>query len=86
MTPYRLKISSPDGDLFDGDVLALRLRCALGDIAIMAGHIPFYSYILPCECKIELDESNTRCLKLKSGVLSVTPEHVTVLTGEYESE
>lgn len=84
MTPYRLKISSPDGDIFNGDVLSLRLRSALGDIAIMAGHIPFYSYILPCECKIELDESNTKCIKLKSGVISVTSDIVTLLTGELE--
>ena len=45
MKPFRLKISSPDGDIFDGDIQMLVLRGAEGDLAVMAGHAPFITSV-----------------------------------------
>ena len=43
MKSFRLTISSPDGNCFDGDAVFLSLRGSEGDLAVMAGHIPFIS-------------------------------------------
>ena len=38
MTPFPLKIVSPDGLLFDGEAEELIVRSTTGDIGILAGH------------------------------------------------
>ena len=39
MTPYPLKIVTPDGLLFDGQAEKLIVRTTTGDMGILAGHI-----------------------------------------------
>lgn len=39
MTPFHLKIVTPDGLLFDGNAEELVVRTIAGDIGILAGHI-----------------------------------------------
>ena len=39
MTPFRLKIVTPDGVKFDGEAEELIVRTTTGDIGILAGHI-----------------------------------------------
>ena len=50
MKAFALKISTPEGDVFSGEVLSVSVRGAEGDLAVMAGHIPFVSPIKPCDC------------------------------------
>ena len=45
MNSFHLTVSSPDGDLFGGDATFLSLRGVEGDLAIMAGHIPFVTAV-----------------------------------------
>ena len=52
MKEFRLVISSPDGTIFDRDITNISLRGANGDLAVMAGHIPFITSVKPGECKI----------------------------------
>ena len=39
MTPFQLKIVTPDGLLFDGEAEELIVRATTGDMGILAGHI-----------------------------------------------
>ena len=39
MTPFSLKIVTPDGLIFDGQAEELVVRTTSGDLGIMAGHI-----------------------------------------------
>ena len=48
MNTFRLIVSSPDGNLFDGDAVMLTLRGVEGDLAIMAGHVPFLTSVVSC--------------------------------------
>ena len=38
MKQFTLVISSPDGEIFRGDVYGISLRGAGGDLAVLAGH------------------------------------------------
>ena len=38
----------------------LTLRGADGDLAILAGHIPFITSVQPCDCKIELEDGSEK--------------------------
>ena len=54
MKTFPLTIASPDGNLFDQPVVRLILRGTEGDLAVMAGHIPFITAVRPGDCRVEL--------------------------------
>ena len=81
MRTFTLKVSSPEGDLFCGNALKLSVRGTEGDLAVMAGHIPFVSYVIPCECRIELENGEEIKGRIESGVLSVSKDKAILLVG-----
>jgi F-type H+-transporting ATPase subunit epsilon len=83
MKTFRLIVSSPEGNLFDGEAVMLTLRGAAGDLAVMAGHIPFVTTVCPCDCKIETEEEDDRIAHIEGGLLTVSSEMVTLLTGSF---
>ena len=82
MSTYPLLISSPDGDLFRGDAEMLILRGTEGDLAIMAGHIPFVTAVVSGNCVIITAEGERKEGVIESGLLTVDAEKTTVLTSE----
>ncbi len=83
MNTYRLVISSPDGHVWNGDVVMLSLRGAMGDLAIMAGHIPLMTSVKPCDCKIELADGTVKIGHINGGLLTVSSDGVTLLSGSF---
>lgn len=82
MKLFPLVISSPDGDLFRGDILKITLRGSEGDLAILAGHIPFVTAVKAGKVKIELDDED-RFGMTDGGILSVSESTVTLLSGSF---
>ena len=83
MKAFPLKISSPQGDLFCGDVVKISVRGTEGELAIMAGHIPFVTSVKACECKIELDNGKQRLGQTDGGILTVSSDKVVLLSGSF---
>ena len=44
MREYNITVSSPDGNIFCGNVVAVYARGIEGDLAILAGHAPFVTF------------------------------------------
>ncbi|MBE6884273.1 MAG: F0F1 ATP synthase subunit epsilon [Ruminococcaceae bacterium] len=84
MKTFRLIISSPDGYLFDDEVVSVSLRGAEGDLAVMAGHIPFITSVKPCDCKIELNDGDLKIGHMQGGLLTVAKDSVTLLSGSFQ--
>ncbi len=84
MNTYTLVITSPDGTVFSGDATFLSLRGANGDLAVMAGHIPFVTSVKKCECKVILADETERIGQTDGGMLTVTGEKVTLLSGSFK--
>ena len=80
MSTFPLLISSPDGDLFRGDAEMLILRGTEGDLAIMAGHIPFVTAVVRGNCVILTAEGELKVCVIEEGLLTVDKDQVTVLT------
>ena len=80
MSTFPLLISSPDGDLFRGDAEMLILRGTEGDLAIMAGHIPFVTAVVHGNCVIIAAEGERKEGVIEEGLLTVDKDQVTVLT------
>ena len=49
MNTFQLNISSPDGKIFEGAVARITVRGAEGDLAVMAGHVPFITSVRPTQ-------------------------------------
>ncbi|MBQ9951008.1 MAG: F0F1 ATP synthase subunit epsilon [Clostridia bacterium] len=83
MKTYPLTVSSPDGNLFQGQVAELILRGSEGDLAVMAGHIPFMTAVQPGSCRIIFEDGSEKQGMTDGGLLTVAGDHVTLLSESF---
>ena len=80
MSTFPLIISSPDGDLFRGEAVRLILRGTEGELAVMAGHVPFVTAVRKGRCVLEEADGSRRTGLINDGLLTVARERTTLLT------
>ncbi len=83
MKAYKLTISSPDGSIFEGEVLRIILRGANGDLAVMAGHIPFITSVSPCDVRVLLEDETEKIGYADGGLLTVSEEKAILLSSSF---
>ncbi len=83
MKTFLLKVSSPEGDIFSGEVTKLSVRGTEGELAVMAGHIPFVTSVKPCDCKVEFDNGEVKQGHTDGGLLTVSSEKTVFLSGSF---
>ena len=83
MTPFPLKIVTPDGLLFDGEAEEILVRTTSGDAAILAGHI---NYVAPLGMgrAVVISGGNRRTAACIGGMLSVVDGSVTLVPTTFE--
>ena len=86
MNTFKLTISSPDGNVFSGEAVKIVLRGTEGELAVMAGHIPFITSVKAGECRIELPDGKEKSGTSKGGILTVSQQGVTFLSGSFTFE
>ncbi len=84
MNTFPLIISSPDGHIFSGEAVMLSVRGTEGELAILAGHAPFVTTVVPCTCKIELPDDTDRSGQISGGLLCVSKGSVTLMSGSFQ--
>jgi F-type H+-transporting ATPase subunit epsilon len=80
MNTFELIISSPDGNIFEGDAAKLSVRGIEGELAVMAGHIPFITAVADCDCRIELTDGTDKKGHTTGGLLNVAKDRVILLS------
>ena len=86
MSAFWLKIATPDGNLFDGDVAQLLLRGSEGDLAILPGHIPFATGVQAGTVKLTMEDGTERLGRTKGGLLTVGANASTLLSSSFQWE
>ena len=86
MSSFLLKISTPEGLRFDGEAERVVVRGALGDLAILAGHIPMMTTVKAGVCRVGLPDGSTLTGKTRGGLLTVGKDRVIVLLNGWETE
>jgi len=83
MTPFKLKIVTPDGLIFDGEAEKLIVRTISGDVCILARHI---DYVSPLGMGMAIVEANgtRRTAACIGGMLSVSNGEVTLVPTTFE--
>ena len=84
MNTFHLTVSSPDGNKFSGDVIKLDVRGTEGDLAVMAGHIPFVTSLVEAPVKLLLPDDTEKEASAKGGLLTVDKDKVTLISGSFE--
>ena len=83
MNTFTLTIATPDGNKFGGEVIGLFVRGAEGDLAILAGHMPFITSVQAGKCRIHLPDDDERSATLDGGLLTVSDKAVTLLSDSF---
>ena len=78
MKAFRLQIAAPDGLRFDGEAFQLSVRGIGGDLAILAGHIPFVTALK--------DGEVSRRAHCSGGMLIVSHDAVRVMSSDFTWE
>ena len=83
MTPFRLKIVTPDGLVYDGEAEQLSVRTVNGDVSILARHI---NYVIPLGMgrATVLANGQKRYAACIGGMLSVVNGEVTLVPTTFE--
>ncbi len=83
MNTFKLTVASPDGNTFSGDVVKLDVRGTEGELAIMAGHIPFITSLVKAPLVLWLDENTKKTATAEGGLLTVGKDRVILLSGSF---
>ena len=83
MTPFKLKIVTPDGLIYDGEAEKLIVRTTGGDVCILARHM---NYVSPLGMGMAIVEANgkRRTAACIGGMLSVSSGEVTLVPTTFE--
>lgn len=84
MKTFPLKISTPEGDVLSAQVVKISLRGTEGDLAVLAGHIPFVTAVKECDCRIETEDGKEKIGHTEGGMLTVSGKQVLFLSGSFE--
>lgn len=83
MTPFHLKIVTPDGLIFDGQAEELIVRTTGGDVAILARHVNYVA-ALGMGRAVVVASGNRRAAACIGGMLSVVDGEVTLVPTTFE--
>jgi len=83
MTPFILKIVTPDGLQFDGQAEEIVVRTTTGDMGILAGHVDCVAPLGMGQAMI-LTEGQRRYAACIGGMLSVSKGNVTLVPTTFE--
>lgn len=83
MNTFKLKISTPDGNIYDGQAAKLDVRGISGELAVMAGHIPFMTALKAGHCTLMLDDGTRREGEIDGGILNVAADLTTILASGF---
>ncbi len=83
MKTFHLTVATPDGNVFSGEIVKLDVRGTEGELAVMAGHVPFVTSLVNSPCAVWPDENTKKTATVNGGLLSVGADEVTLLAGSF---
>jgi F-type H+-transporting ATPase subunit epsilon len=77
-----VRILTPEGEVFEGEVEQLSTRTAVGEIGILANHVPVLARLRPTELRLHMPGGDVQRWAQAEGWLQVFANRATVLVGE----
>ena len=83
MTPFNLKIITPEKTFFNGTTTQMIAKTTTGNVGILHGHVPYVANLVSSPMKIEVG-GTLKEAALSGGFIKVSPEEVIVVTNAIE--
>ena len=83
MTPFNIKIITPEKTFFQGTTTQIIAKTTTGNVGILHGHVPYVANLVSSPFMIELD-GTLKEAAISGGFLKVSPEEVIVVTNAIE--
>ena len=83
MTPFSLKIITPEKTFFEGTTTQIIAKTTTGNVGILHGHVPYVANLVSSPLKIEI-EGTLKEAALSGGFIKVSGEDVIVVTNAIE--
>jgi F-type H+-transporting ATPase subunit epsilon len=77
-----VRVLTPEGEVFTGEVQQVSTRTAVGEIGILANHVPVLARLRPTELRLHMPDGDIRRWAQAEGWLQVFANRATVLVGE----
>jgi F-type H+-transporting ATPase subunit epsilon len=77
-----VQVLTPEGEIFEGDVEQLSTRTAVGEIGVLANHVPVLARLHPTELRLHMPDGETKRWAQAEGWLQVFANHALVLVSE----
>jgi F-type H+-transporting ATPase subunit epsilon len=77
-----VEVLTPEGEVFKGDVVQVSTRTAVGEIGILANHVPILAALEPTELRLHVSDSETTRFAQAHGWLEVFANHALLLVEE----
>jgi F-type H+-transporting ATPase subunit epsilon len=77
-----VRLLTPEGEVFTGEVEQLSTRTSVGEIGILANHVPVLARLQPTELRLHMPDGEVRRWAQAEGWLQVFANRATVLVGE----
>jgi len=77
-----VRVLTPEGEVFTGEVKQVSTRTAVGEIGILANHVPVLARLLPTELRLHMPDGEVQRWAQAEGWLQVFANRATVLVGE----
>ena len=84
MRSFPLKISAPEGVKYDAPAESLLVKCAEGDIEILAGHADFIGTVTTGRARITEVGGKARLASISGGFITVCGGEITVAAATFE--
>jgi F-type H+-transporting ATPase subunit epsilon len=76
------EVLTPEGAVFDGEVKQLSTRTRVGEIGVLANHVPVLARLEPTELRLHMPDGDIRRWAQAEGWLQVFANRAMVLVGE----
>jgi F-type H+-transporting ATPase subunit epsilon len=76
------QVLTPEGEVFDGELVQLSTRTAVGEVGILARHIPMVARLVPAELRLHISDSEIERYAQGEGWLEVFANRARVLIAE----
>jgi F-type H+-transporting ATPase subunit epsilon len=76
------QVLTPEGEVFNGDLVQLSTRTAVGEVGILARHIPMVARLVPAELRLHISDSEIERYAQGEGWLEVFANRARVLIAE----
>jgi F-type H+-transporting ATPase subunit epsilon len=76
------QVLTPEGEVFHGELVQLSTRTAVGEVGILARHIPMVARLVPAELRLHISDSEIERYAQGEGWLEVFANRARVLIAE----